>query len=234
MAIKAYIADYKRLGIDKTWEKLLPYLTDAEREKVLRFKFDADKIRSVVGVCLIKSMAVEAFPGENITISVSEEGKPYLEGRVGYEFNLSHSGDLIVLAVDDLPVGIDVEQIKDKNWEIFHRYLTEAEMSMIRSSNDPVARFYEVWTIREAFFKEEGQGLRILDSDFSVDYDCRTIHYNEKELYFRTESYDSSDKYRISICSQRPPDDAKMICMTNSYWKSIASSMSSQNLHKNY
>ncbi|MBO5550545.1 MAG: 4'-phosphopantetheinyl transferase superfamily protein [Lachnospiraceae bacterium] len=206
--MKAYIVDYKKLGIDRTWGGLLTYLTEEEREKALRYRFDADKIRSVVGACLIRSAAIERFPGEDITVSKTDKGKPYISGKEGYEFNLSHSGDLIALAVDDRPVGIDVEQIKDKNWEIFHRYLTDAEMSMIKGADNPAGRFYEVWTIREAFSKEEGLGLSILDEEFKVDYDKRIVTYDNKSLHFRTERYSTSDEYRISLCSRKQVDDA--------------------------
>jgi len=239
MAIKVYIADYKKLGIDKNWQELLPYLTGDEREKVLRYRFDEDKIRSLTGVCLIRSAAAERFPGETVSIMKTDKGKPYLSGRTGYEFNLSHSGDLIVLAVDELPVGIDVEQIKDKNWEIFHRYLTDEEMSMIRGSDDPPAVFFEVWTVREAFSKEEGQGLSILDSIFSMDYHEKTVSYNGKKLYFRTEKYSSSEKYRISLCSRRRLDDVTMEYLDIWDWERRIGLIrqgngSSQNLHKNY
>ena len=227
MSIKACVADYKKLGIDRMLGELLTCLTEEEREKALRYRFDADKIRSAAGACLIRSAAAERFPGERLTISKTDLGKPYISGKSGYEFNLSHSGDLIVLAVDDRPIGIDVEKIKDKNWEIFHRYLTEAEMSMIKESDDPIGRFYEVWTIREAFSKEEGLGLSILDKDFHVDYGRQLVTYDNKKLHFRIESYSSADEYRISLCSQKQLEEAVIEYLDDTGWKRVISALQS-------
>lgn len=189
---------------------MLEKLTEKEREKVLRFRFEADRIRSAAGICMIKGAAAKAFPGEDLTISVTEHGKPYIADHTGYEFNLSHSGRLIVLATDSNPAGIDVEQIETKDWRIFHRYLTGSEMTMIENSSDPCARFFEVWTIREAFAKEEGLGLAMLDRDFTVDYESCRIFYEGKVLRFSSIGYKASEeRYMITICSPEPTENAR-------------------------
>ena len=177
-------------------------------------------------MCLIKAAAAEAFPGEKIDIKRTDEGKPYLPEKTGFEFSLSHSGKLIVLAVDDRPIGIDTELVKEKDWRIFHRYLTEEEMSMIEASRYPAARFFDVWTVREALSKEEGIGLRILDKDFLVDYDKCTIDYEGRRLYFRTEEYRVSETYSLSICSPARPDTAEIIYLDDAGWEHMKALLS--------
>nr|MCR5746144.1 4'-phosphopantetheinyl transferase superfamily protein [Lachnospiraceae bacterium] len=182
--IRVYIADYIKLGLNDTWENLFEHLPYDDRERIGRFKIEADRIRGTVGTLLIRSMAERVFPDEEIVIGRTEMGKPYLYGKEGYEFSLSHSGDMIVLAVGRLPVGVDVEIVKEKDWRMFHRFLSKEEMKMIEGDKDPEIRFFEVWTVREAFSKEEGQGLRILDDVFKVDYDRKKISYKDKILNF--------------------------------------------------
>lgn len=228
--IEVIVADYEELGLRGTWEQLLPYLTDKEREKALKFKFEADRIRSVTGACLIKAYARKAFPDDDISIRETELGKPYVAGHAGYEFNLSHSGWLVVLAFDKHPVGVDVEKVKDKDWRIFHRYLTDDEMSMIEEAESPGESFFEVWTIREAFAKEEGLGLKILDRDFLVDYDRHEIGYDGRRLYFKTFDYDADNKYKISVCSAYDASEAELHILSSEEWAKISMSLMKETL----
>ncbi len=177
-------------------------LVDAfEREKALRFKFEADRIRSLAGACLIRYGIKKRYPDEDIHIGRTGLGKPYVKERSGYEFNLSHSGRIIAFAEDTEPVGIDVELVKEKDWRIFRRYFSREEMSLIENSSDPKACFFEMWTIREAFAKEEGLGLKILEEAFKVEYNSHIISYQDRTLFFRSFDHFADDGYKISICS---------------------------------
>ncbi|MCR5774743.1 MAG: 4'-phosphopantetheinyl transferase superfamily protein [Lachnospiraceae bacterium] len=216
-------ADYEILGLEQTWEELLLYLDPSDKEKTLRFKFEADRIRSVAGACLIKANIKRAFPDEEIKTERTELGKPYISGKKGYQFNLSHSGRMIVFASDSSPVGVDVEAVREKDWRIFHRFLTEKEMAMIESSGDPEGCFFEVWTIREAFAKEEGEGLGLIDKPFIVDYDRRVIEYGNKTLYFKTFEHMADIRYKVSICSPHDISGAELKILTPEDWDGLRS-----------
>lgn len=204
-SIKLYIADHVSLGMAERWKDLFEDLPPKDRERIGRFRFDADRIRGTLGTVMIRHFAGEAFPGEEIRIERTEHGKPFLYGHDGFEFSLSHSGDMVVLAVSGKAVGADVETVKGRDWKMFGRFLSEAEMKMIGEAEDPEEKFFEVWTVREAFSKEEGQGLRILDESFSVDYERNRIRYKGKTLYFNTKSHAARDTlYKISVCSPLP------------------------------
>ena len=214
-SIKLYIADHVSLGLEERWKVLFENLPEKDRERIGRFRFDADRIRGTLGTVMIRHFAGEAFPGEEIRIERTEHGKPFLYGHDGFEFSLSHSGDMVVLAVSGRAVGADVETVKGRDWEMFGRFLSEAEMKMIGEAEDPEEKFFEVWTVREAFSKEEGQGLRILDESFSVDYERNRIRYKDKTLYFNTKSHAARDTlYKISVCSPLPTDSTEYIYLT--------------------
>ena len=217
-SIRILIADYKKLGLDLKWESLLPYLSDPEREKVLRYRFDADRIRSVTGACLIKAGVRSAYPDGDVRVETKEYGKPFVANRSDYEFNLSHSGSIIAFAEDTAAVGVDVELIKNKDWRIFHRYLTDSEMSMIETSADPESCFFSVWTAREAFAKEEGLGLKILDEDFMFDYERHEISYDGRKLFFRLYDHVADERYKICICSPHDVSDAALSIMSATDW----------------
>nr|MCR5747666.1 hypothetical protein [Lachnospiraceae bacterium] len=83
--------------------------------------------------------------------------------------------------------------------------------------------FFEVWTVREAFSKEEGQGLRILDDVFKVDYDRKKISYKDKILNFDHMTHSVREtRYKISVCSEELTADTDYIFLTNDDWSKIA------------
>ena len=75
---------------------------------------------------------------------VFDEGKPMLVDGGKY-FSISHSGDLIVIAFSDSNCGIDIEQIKLREFQsISERMGFDA---------NTLGEFYEEWTRYEALYK---------------------------------------------------------------------------------
>ena len=82
-------------------------------------------------------------------------------------FNLSHSGDWILLAVSDTEIGIDIEYINSqfKYNDILPDYFIEPEIKFIQQnlSDD---RFFMHWTRKESLAKALGTGLDSQLKDF--------------------------------------------------------------------
>jgi len=101
-------------------------------------------------------------PASTIEIAEEEGGKPRLPGRE-LEFNLSHSGDLALVAVSQRAVGVDVERIEPARdlLAIAERSFGEAEVARVRDAapHERAATFYEEWTRHEARLKCLGVGL---------------------------------------------------------------------------
>jgi phosphopantetheinyl transferase len=114
-----------------------------------------------------------------------------------------------------------VERVKEKNWRIFHRYLSDQEIKMIEASDDPEACFFAVWTVKESFSKEEGMGLAILDEDFSIDHKINKISYSGKTLFFKSFEHTAEDAYRISICSPHEIQDERLYELTEKDWEDL-------------
>ena len=79
-------------------------------------------------------------------------------------FNISHSGDLILLALHtDAPVGVDVERIRpDLDWRpIARRCLAPARVESLLAlpPAEAVSAFVECWCALEAGLKARGVGL---------------------------------------------------------------------------
>lgn len=79
-------------------------------------------------------------------------------------FNLSHSGDWIVLATASHgQVGVDIETI-DPTFpalEIAEEFFLLEERRWIRKGADPTLRFFQLWTAKEALMKATGEGMSL-------------------------------------------------------------------------
>jgi 4'-phosphopantetheinyl transferase len=102
---------------------------------------------------------------EEIGLARDERGKPRLAAEPErLAFNLSHSGELTLIAVScGRDVGVDVERLKPERElvALAERALGPEEAAAVRSAGDPerTRLFYELWTRHEARLKCLGVGL---------------------------------------------------------------------------
>ena len=96
-----------------------------------------------------------------VVIATGTNRKPYFQNNPDVQFNVSHSGDWVVLAFSSFPVGVDCEQL-DPNFnftDILDSYFNQVERNFIVNSALPVRSFYQLWTRKEAFLKLIGVGI---------------------------------------------------------------------------
>lgn len=118
----------------------------------------------------------------DIRYQYNQHGKPALQNtEQNIEFNLSHSGQLALLAITpDLALGVDIEYKKQRSsWQrLARRFFAEAEISYIlaQPDNRQLDAFYQIWTHKEAYIKATGSGMSTQLPSFSV------IHNNNFEI----------------------------------------------------
>ena len=96
-----------------------------------------------IGRYLIKNAAKEFYNTDN-NIIINENGKPVFENSE-LNFSLSHSKDYVVACFDKNLCGIDIEFIKERNFEKLGQYYGEKF-----NTQD---EFYKFWTLKEASYK---------------------------------------------------------------------------------
>ncbi len=137
----------------------------------LERKTRADTVRRRSGKlrCLAGEALVRYALGADVLLAQDQWGKPYPVNKPGLHFNLSHSGDWVVIAWGSSPVGIDIEQIRSNvKWELLlKRHFTPEEQSFVLEK-DAIARFFELWTAKESYLKYLGQGLTRPLADLNV------------------------------------------------------------------
>lgn len=104
-----------------------------------------------------------------IRFAAMESGKPYLINHPDLHFNISHTNNMVLIAISDSPVGVDVEQEERSSdmLQILKHFFSEKELeSFLRQ---PATRrqkaFFTGWTRKEAILKATGEGLSALKSN---------------------------------------------------------------------
>lgn len=93
---------------------------------------------------------------EYIDCKVDAHGKPYLVS-LPYHISLSHSFDYAAVMISKTqPVGIDIEQIKEKVERIAAKFLQPEEMAFINDDHK-IDQLYACWCAKEAVYKCYGQ-----------------------------------------------------------------------------
>lgn len=79
---------------------------------------------------------------------------------------MKNINDLVICAINDTLVGVDIEKIRSVDLNIIERVCNEDELEYILNDTS-YKHFFEIWTFKEAYFKIIGTGI----TDFkSIDY----------------------------------------------------------------
>jgi len=153
-------------------------LTEEEEARRVRYKVEHARQEFLVGRALVRTtlsrygdIAPEAW-----RFQMNEHGRPDLEpaqrGEPELLFNLSHTRGLVVCAVvRGQDVGVDVEDTRrmTDGVAIADRFFSEAEVGDLHRlpAHHQPDRFYDYWTLKEAYIKARGMGLALPLGGFS-------------------------------------------------------------------
>ncbi|MEO5910058.1 MAG: 4'-phosphopantetheinyl transferase superfamily protein [Pelobium sp.] len=146
------------INIDKKYFHLI---SEEEMEKSSRFvhlKHQNSYLLSRLVLKILLAKYLNCQP-ETIYILKGTNGKPYIKEDI--YFNISHSGDWILLAFSTHEIGIDIEYINPDQMteELLNHVFHPKELKMIKESKKPIEEFYRFWTRKEAFLKKTGKGI---------------------------------------------------------------------------
>jgi 4'-phosphopantetheinyl transferase len=157
--------------------QILDALAEDEIERAARFRFAKDRDQYVVGRSMMRALLghyLGCLPQE-IRLCYSPYGKPDLPDglRSDLRFNLSHSRELVLLAVTrGSAIGVDVEFIEPKviNERVAEQFFSPYEVATLKAlpAELQVLGFFNCWTRKEAFIKAKGEGLSMPLDQFDV------------------------------------------------------------------
>ena len=135
-----------------------------ERRKAGRVLRRDDQVRALLARYLLRRELAERLDrsARSLRFGTGARGKPrLLSGEL--EFNLSHSGSFLALAISADEVGIDIErrrQFEDAE-QLLKDHFTGDEICWFRRHPRAgrSAAFLTLWTRKEALYKAMGEGL---------------------------------------------------------------------------
>jgi len=166
----------------------LDTLSSDERARADRFRFPSDRAAYVLTRAIARELLADycGVAPTMLTFDYGPAGKPRLTGDNAPRFNISHSGMLAVIAIARREVGIDVERRKPPLPEVSPAVFSANEAREIRSADDPLIAFYDIWTRKEALVKAMGTGLGKSVSDLVVgrrgDMTIKGVHLRSLDI----------------------------------------------------
>ncbi|WP_433167346.1 4'-phosphopantetheinyl transferase family protein [Kribbella sp. CA-247076] len=153
--------------IGQVRDEFAPDLDPVELGRLTAYVRAADKARFLLGCTIVRRVLAARFslPAASIRLdrTCPECGKPHGKVRAeGVELSVTHSGDLVGVAVSDRPVGLDVEKVDpDLDVDGLARIsLSAAETASLPRDGSRALAFTTAWTRKEAVVKATGDGLR--------------------------------------------------------------------------
>ena len=147
---------------------------DASERARLRAMRRADvRLRFSAGRWLVRHVLARRLgcTEAEVELAIGAHGRPS-PAAGGIDFNLSHAGSFVVLALSTTRVGVDVEVTnRTTDWHaIARRFFSPVEFAAIEACDEAGRRtaFFRAWTRKEAFVKALGTGLATGFARFDV------------------------------------------------------------------
>jgi 4'-phosphopantetheinyl transferase len=183
-------------------------LSDEERARHERFRIDRDRRDFAVAHALLRTTLSEF--GDRAPsawrFASGPYGKPMLAPDAStspLSFNLSHAHGLVgCIVAAGADVGLDVERVtRATDWRsIATRYFPPEEVAQIDRSEESrrPSRFFELWTLKEAFAKAVGLGL-------SQALDATTFELEQTgAIIFRPSADVAPDTWHFALYAPTP------------------------------
>jgi 4'-phosphopantetheinyl transferase len=158
----AWVGDHAR-DVDRFTRD---YLSPEESAHLVQYRSREAAERYVVTRSLVRIVLREhlGIPAREIRVSRTDTGKPVV--AQGVHFNVTHSGDLVLLALSEQrAVGVDVERKREvaRVQALMDRWLSDSERQecahMTTLGATPSEAFLRIWSLKEARLKALGVGI---------------------------------------------------------------------------
>lgn len=80
----------------------------------------------------------------------------------GIHWSISHKTRYVCGVVAPLPIGIDIERVRDFSAGLYQKTATDEEWALADMQSDAVMAFFRYWTAKEAVLKATGIGIKDL------------------------------------------------------------------------
>lgn len=216
--VQVYVCPVSRVPQDHmVLSHYLGFLSWAEKLRYDQYHPKAARLFLISRV-LVKTILADklGISPHEVNIQLHPNGKPFVQGSKTVYFNLTHSADVIILAMtEEGEIGVDIEQVdREFEWMRVDSVLDLSEIEWIKEkeltdSSSVYQRFFQIWTLKEAYIKCTGEGMsrHLKKLNFHVlpehiqFLDSTNDAQKTEEYYFQSYVYDHN--FIFSICLQQ-------------------------------
>lgn len=186
-------------------------LSAEERQRADRFVFERHRREFIHAHGMLRLALSEAAPDvapSDWSFATGPHGRPYVAGPARptpLHFNLTHTAGCVACVISGHEtVGVDAEQISPRRarMETAEGVFSPDELVSLRdlAPEEFTHRFFDYWTLKEAYLKARGVGLHRLPLDrFSM-----RLAPDGVGIHFDPEIDDDSAKWRFTQTSPSP------------------------------
>lgn len=211
----------EKISAPELLSKYHKLLNSEEKKQQERFHFARNRHQYLVTRALVRTVVLSQYLPEirphELIFKKNRYGKPYVTNTplaFPLEFSISHSEKLIILAVTNgIKVGADVEYLlrDSKVASIADRFFSPREVNELNSlqHDQQHDRFFDLWTLKEAYIKARSMGLSIPLDKFSysftennsikISFDGKHIGHNTANWRFWQVKPNNTHKISIAL-----------------------------------
>lgn len=218
--LRVYIADTTALFEESVFWYYLDRVDETRKEKVWQCRNEEDQKRSLLAGYLIQ-VGMKDWIGEesglqmdaaplSLAYTYGENGKPFLKDYKEVRFSISHSGKYVMAAFSNREIGIDVQKHRENRFHMADRFFSQEDKALLErlGAENLNKNFYRIWTIKEAYMKLTGEGMRQGLDTTIVEPAGEGFHFGRiRRKDGKTENAyfvicDKLDEYSIAVCSE--------------------------------
>jgi len=197
----------------------LALLDEPEHAQLGRLRFDALKRRYLLTRVLVRTVLSGHAPvaPEAWRFAQNAYGRPFIAdpppAAKPLRFNVSHTEALVVLVLaEGREVGIDVECTRrHAPLDVAQRFFSHAESAELMQLPPArqVARFWDLWTLKESYIKARGMGLSLPLDAFTFSFDGARLalavesRIAEPERSWHFWQFALPGDHLLALCAQR-------------------------------
>ena len=175
-----------------------------------RFKFERHQRQYIFAHAMLRLALSHAAPDvepSDWTFATGRYGRPFVATpatSTPLHFSLSHADGCVACVVSKHEtVGVDVETVSRRVAPLSTalRFFAPEEVETLRTLPEPAAieRFFDYWTLKEAYLKARGFGLNLPLDAFAMQVSREAIG-----ISFKPDIADDPAGWRFSLCSPSP------------------------------
>ncbi len=185
--------------------KLENHLHEDEVKRIKGISNIVQARRSGIGSLLVAHIVscISGVPKQGISMHRYENGKPFLPDFPNLHYNISHTNNIVVAAIGNHVMGVDIEAISTARMPIAKRFFSKPELELLKrcKKRDLDTLFFELWTARESFAKATGTGIFASISHFVPEKTEEGWQVNDKSTgIWSIRHYRYGNNFVIALC----------------------------------